>query len=74
MTTIVITLRTLVSQGTGAPRAVTMRFPMGNPVGEPGKPAQQRRILLSVLEVMQQVRQPGLILELPYRWRRMRVA
>jgi D-proline reductase (dithiol) PrdB len=48
-----------------------IRFPMGNPIGEPGKPRQQRRILLSALEVLTQLRVPGHLVELPYRWRRM---
>jgi hypothetical protein len=73
MSTILVTLKPEVTQGTGSPRSVRVRFPMGNPVGEPHKPDQQRRILRSVLEVLQQVEEPGLIVELPYRWRRMKV-
>lgn len=73
MSTVTISLKPEVTQGTGCPRAVRVRFPMGNPVGEPHKPDQQRRILRSVLEVMEQVREPGLLVELPYRWRRMKV-
>ena len=71
MSTIMMVLKPDVAQGTGAPRAMRIRFPMGNPMGEPGKPAQQRRILLSALEVMAQLREPGLMVEMPYRWRRM---
>jgi D-proline reductase (dithiol) PrdB len=73
LVTLLISLRPDVTQGTGAPRAMHIRFPMGNPVGEPGKTAQQRRILLSALEVIPQLREPGLLVELPYRWRRMSV-
>lgn len=73
MSTIVISLRPDVTQGTGAPRAMYIRFPMGDPVGEPGKPDQQRRILLSALELVPQLERPGLLVELPYRWRRMTV-
>jgi hypothetical protein len=73
MSTIQVTLKPDVTHGTGSPRSVRVRFPMGNPVGEPHKPNQQRRILRSVLEVLPQVRVPGLIVELPYRWRRMKV-
>ena len=71
LATLIISLRPDVTQGTGAPRAMHIRFPMGNPVGEPGRPRQQRRILLSALEVLAQLRSPGLLVELPYRWRRM---
>jgi hypothetical protein len=73
MSTVEVTLKPDVTHGTGTARSVRVRFPMGNPVGEPHKPNQQRRILRSVLEVMQQVQEPGLIVELPYRWRRMKV-
>jgi D-proline reductase (dithiol) PrdB len=71
MTTILVSLRPNVTHGIGIPRAIHIRFPMGNPMGEPGKPAQQRRILLSALEVMEQLSEPDQIVELPYRWRRM---
>lgn len=73
MSTIVSSLRPDVTQGTGAPRASYMHFPMGNPMGEPGKPAQQRRILRSILETMQQLEGPDQLVEIPYRWRRMKV-
>lgn len=72
MTTMLISVKTDVTHGTGAPRVLHIRFPMGNPVGEPNKPDQQRRILLSALEVMQQLPEPGLKVQLPYRWRRMK--
>ncbi|MPZ14945.1 MAG: hypothetical protein GEU73_11075 [Chloroflexi bacterium] len=72
MSTVLVTVRPDVTQETGCPRGVHIRFPMGNPIGEPHKPNQQRRILLSVLELMQQLREPGPLIELPYRWRRMK--
>lgn len=73
MSTIVISVRPDVTQGTGPPRAVHVRFPMGNPVGEAEKPDQQRRILQSVLEILPQVPRGELMYPLPYRWRRMKV-
>ncbi len=73
MTTLVISLKPDVTQGTGTPRALHIRFPMGNPVGEPHKPDQQRRILLSALEVMEQLREPDRAVHLPYLWRRMNI-
>lgn len=73
MSTILITVNPMMTQGTGAPRAVHVRFPMGNPVGEPNKPNQQKRIVRSALEVLGQIGEPGAIVHLPYRWRRMRV-
>lgn len=73
LTTILISLKPDVTLGTGSPRAMYIRFPMGNPFGEPGKPAQQQRILLSALEVMVQAPQAGTLVQVPYRWRRMKV-
>ena len=73
ISTVVISVKPDVTQGTGAPRAVNFRFPMGNPVGEPDKPDQQRRLLQSTLEVLEQLQEPGHLVRLPYSWRRMKV-
>ena len=54
----------------GVPRAVFIRFPAGNQVGEAGKPQQQRAILTAALEAVSYIQSPGTIVELPYRWRR----
>ena len=59
-----------ITAAVGAPRAVTLRYPAGNQVGEAGKPIQQRTILNWVLQAATEIESPGTILELPYRWRR----
>ncbi len=59
-----------ITAAVGAPRAVTLRYPAGNQVGEAGKPIQQRTILNWVLQAAADASTPGTILELPYRWRR----
>ncbi len=59
-----------ITAAVGAPRAVTLRYPAGNQVGEAGKPIQQRTILRWVLQAAADIQSPGTILELPYRWRR----
>lgn len=38
--------------------------------GQPGNVAQQRTILYDMLSMVRSVSQPGLVIELPYRWRR----
>lgn len=63
-----------ITAAVGAPRAVTLRYPAGNQVGEGGKPIQQRTILNWVLQAAADISVPGTILELPYRWRRFPVA
>ena len=59
-----------ITAAVGVPRAVTLKYPAGNQVGEAGKPFQQRTILRWVLQAAAAVDSPGTILELPYRWRR----
>ncbi|HHL39397.1 MAG TPA: hypothetical protein ENJ37_02715 [Deltaproteobacteria bacterium] len=53
-----------------APRAVFLRWPMGHPLGEPGRVDQQRRVLERALQALETVEEPGTIIDLPYRWRR----
>ncbi len=69
--TISITVRPEITTHANISRACYLRFPTGNPVGAPHKPDQQRMILTSVLEQLILIHQPGTIVELPYRWRRM---
>ena len=66
-----ISVRPEVTINMRVPRAVYVRFPTGNPVGEPGKPNQQRTILRGALAALAAIQEPGTLLEMPYRWRRM---
>ena len=70
MATISMTVQPHITATVGAPRAVFLRYPAGNQVGEAGKPQQQRTILAAVLEVATTMQTPGTIVEFPYRWRR----
>ena len=69
--TISVTVRPEITAHANISRACYLRFPTGNPVGEPNQPDQQRRILTAVLEQLTAIQVPGTIVELPYRWRRM---
>lgn len=71
MSTIAISVRPEVTVNMRVPRAAYLRFPTGNPVGEPHKPNQQRAILRGVLAALQAIQEPGTLLEMPYRWKRM---
>ncbi len=71
ISTVAIVLKPELAVGVGMPRAVFVRFPLGNPVGEPFKPDQQRQILRTALEAATQIERRGVVLELPYKWRRM---
>ena len=68
--TISMTVQPHITAMVGAPRAVYLRYPAGNQVGEAGKPQQQRAILTAALEVAAAIQAPGTIVEFPYRWRR----
>jgi len=52
------------------PRTVYLRWPFGHPIGEPGNTLQQRTIVLEALNALYQIKEPGSIIDLPYRWRR----
>ena len=69
--TISITVRPEITAHMNVSRACYVRFPTGNPVGEPNRPEQQRTILLAVLEQLLAIQEPGTIVDLPFRWRRM---
>lgn len=70
VSTVSMSVQPHITATVGAPRAVNLRYPAGNQVGEAGKPIQQRTILSWVLQAAADMRSPGNILELPYRWRR----
>ena len=69
--TISVTVRPEITSHANVSRACYMRFPTGNPIGEPNKIDQQRMILQAVLEQLVAIQTPGTIVELPFRWRRM---
>ncbi len=52
-----------------APRNVFVRFRLGQILGEPGRPEQQRAVLTDALGALESMPGPGGWLELPYRWR-----
>jgi hypothetical protein len=49
---------------------VFVKFPHGAALGEPGNRAQQTSILRDMLWALQDLDEPGLIVEPSYRWRR----
>jgi hypothetical protein len=69
MTTVSVSLRPDISLAMKVPRAVYVRFPLGNPMGEPDRPDQQGRILEDMFDLLESAEEPQIV-ELPYRWRR----
>jgi hypothetical protein len=65
-----ITLRPDITAHMNVSRAAYVRFPLGNPYGEAGRPDHQRRLLEDLLALVVSAEEPALV-ELPHRWRRM---
>ena len=53
-----------------APRFLYLHWPFGHALGEPGNIPQQRTVLHDMLSMAIHAPRPGLVVELPYRWRR----
>ncbi len=52
------------------PRTVFLRWPFGHPFGLPFNVAQQRVVLAEAFRALLTIKEPGVIIDLPYRWRR----
>ncbi len=68
--TVCVSLQREITAQVKPPRAVYLRWPFGHPMGEPHRPAQQRQVLLDALDLLASAEAPGVIVDLPYRWRR----
>jgi D-proline reductase (dithiol) PrdB len=53
-----------------APRMLYLHWPFGHALGEPYKPEQQYTVLHDVFSMAWSAPRPGLIVDLPYPWRR----
>lgn len=70
VTTEALALVKEVAVAAHAPRFLYLRWPFGHALGEPGNVAQQRTVLHDMLSMAVSAPTPGLVVELPYRWRR----
>jgi hypothetical protein len=70
VTTVALALVKEVAEAARAPRMLYLHWPFGHALGEPGNVAQQRTILHDMLSMARAASRPGLVIELPYRWRR----
>ena len=70
--TIGITLQYEVTKRVKPPRALSLRYPFGHPLGEAFHMRQQRTILVEALMGLETIREPGTILTPGYVWRRHR--
>jgi D-proline reductase (dithiol) PrdB len=53
-----------------APRNAFVPFRLGQVFGGPGDAARQRAVLWAALGVLQSAGPPGVIVDLPFRWKR----
>jgi hypothetical protein len=70
VTTVGLALVKEVAEAAHAPRFLYLRWPFGHALGEPGNVAQQRTVLHDMLSMATIASRPGLVIPLPYRWRR----
>ena len=52
------------------PRALFLKWPMGHPLGEPFKPEKQKLVLKATLELLEIAKEPGVIVEPGWKWKR----
>ena len=70
VTTVGLALVRDVAVAARAPRMLHLRWPFGHALGEPGAVGQQRTVLRDLLSMARRAPRPGLVVDLPYRWRR----
>ncbi len=52
------------------PRTVFVKWPYGHPLGEPGHVNQHRAVLENAFDLLETASEPGIIRDLPYKWKR----
>lgn len=68
--TVIVMMYEQVARTVRPPRVAYVRFPFGQPLGEPGNAHQQRVVVEDALRLLVTAREPGTVQRLPYRWRR----
>ncbi|HET6934164.1 MAG TPA: hypothetical protein VFI72_04950 [Candidatus Angelobacter sp.] len=70
VTTVGLALVKEVAVAARAPRFLYLHWPFGHALGEPGNVLQQRTVLHDMFSMAVAAPRPGLVIDLPYRWRR----
>ncbi|MDQ2904094.1 MAG: hypothetical protein M3Y81_11140 [Chloroflexota bacterium] len=70
VTTVALALVQELALKVKAPRMLFLHWPFGHAFGEPHKRIQQETVLHDVLSMARLAPRPGLVVELPYQWRR----
>ena len=70
VTTVALALVRELAEVVKAPRMLYLHWPFGHALGEPGNVEQQRTILHDLFTMARIAPRPGLVVDLPYRWKR----
>ena len=70
VTTVSLALVRELAAAVKAPRMLYLHWPFGHALGEPGKREQQYTILHDAFSQARIAQRPGLVVDLPYQWRR----
>ncbi len=70
ITTVALALVRELAEAVKAPRMLYLHWPFGHALGEPGNREQQRTVLHDAFSLARLATHPGLIVDLPYQWRR----
>jgi D-proline reductase (dithiol) PrdB len=68
--TVTISITRDLTEAVGVPRSIFVKWPLGHPLGEANAAAQQRTLIYEALRLLVDAREPGLIQDPGYRWRR----
>jgi D-proline reductase (dithiol) PrdB len=68
--TVSISMVPYISIPTGVPRTLYVRFPYGDPFGEPGDAPRQREVLTAALQWLYDAPAPNRLFKLGVSWRR----
>jgi D-proline reductase (dithiol) PrdB len=70
VTTVALALVRELAVAVEAPRMLNLHWPFGHALGEPGNSLQQLTVLHDALSMACEAPHPGLVVDLPYQWRR----
>jgi hypothetical protein len=68
--TIGISLVKEYSERVKPPRTIFLKWPFGHPLGEPFRIDQQRAVLQQAFDALHGIKKPGMIIDVPYKWKR----
>ncbi len=70
VTTVALALVHELAVAVKAPRMLFLHWPFGHALGEPGNHLQQLTILHNAFSMARAAPRPGMVVNLPYQWRR----